>query len=79
MINGQIEFYDEESEWGLIRGDDGHLYELRSAQFAGPAPRVGDKVLFEPQHAAGAPRATAVRRLKPAPAPIDLRRGGVRA
>jgi cold shock CspA family protein len=77
MINGQIEFYDEESEWGLIRGDDGHLYELRSAQLA--SPRVGDKVLFEPQHAAGAPRATAVRRLKPAPAPIDLRRSGVKA
>jgi cold shock CspA family protein len=78
MINGQIEFYDEESEWGLIRGDDGHLYELRSAQFAGPAPRVGDKVLFEPQSASGGPRAVAVRRLKPAPAPIDLRRSGVR-
>jgi len=76
MINGQIEFYDEDSEWGLIRGDDNHLYELRSAQL--PAPRVGDKVLFEPQHAAGAPRAVAVRRLRSAPAPIDLRRGGVR-
>jgi cold shock CspA family protein len=76
MINGQIEFYDEDSEWGLIRGDDGHLYELRSAQLA--APRVGDKVLFEPQSAAGAPRAVAVRRIRPAPAPIDLRRGGVR-
>ena len=76
MINGQIEFYDEESEWGLIRGDDGHLYELRSAQL--PAPRVGDKVLFEPQHAAGAPRAVAVRRLRPAPAPINLRRSGAR-
>ena len=76
MINGQIEFYDEESEWGLIRGDDNHLYELRSAQL--PAPRVGDKVLFEPQTASGGPRAVAVRRLKPAPAPIDLRRGGAR-
>ena len=79
MINGQIEFYDEDSERGLIRGDDGHLYELRSVQLAGPAPRVGDKVLFEPQHAAGAPRAVAVRRLRSAPAPIDLRRSGVRA
>ena len=78
MINGQIEFYDEESGWGLIRGDDEHLYELRGAQLAGPAPRVGDKVLFEPQPASGGPRAVAVRRLKPAPAPIDLRRGGVR-
>ena len=78
MINGQIEFYDEDSEWGLIRGDDGHLYELRSVQLPGSAPRVGDKVLFEPQHAAGAPRAVAVRRLRPAPAPIDLRRSGAR-
>ena len=60
MINGQIEFYDEESEWGLIRGDDNHLYELRSAQL--PAPRVGDKVLFEPQTTSGGPRAVAVRR-----------------
>lgn len=76
MINGQVEFYDEESDWGLIRGDDGHLYELRSAQL--PAPRVGDKVLFEPQPGAGGPRAVAVRRLKSAPAPIDLRRSGVR-
>ena len=78
MINGQIEFYDEDSGWGLIRGEDGHLYDLRSAQLAGPAPRVGEKVLFEPQHASGAPRAVAVRRLSPAPAPIILRRGGVR-
>jgi cold shock CspA family protein len=79
MINGRIEFYDEESEWGLIRGDDGHLYELRSVQLAGPAPRIGDKVLFESQTGPGGGRAVAVRRLKPAPAPIDLRRGGVRA
>lgn len=78
MINGQIEFYDEDSEWGLIRGEDGHLYDLRSAQLAGPAPRVGDKVLFEPQRASGGPRAVAVRRLRPAPAPIALRRSGVR-
>ena len=77
MINGQIEFYDEDSEWGLIRGDDGHLYELRSAQL--PAPRVGDKVLFEPQSGSGGPRAVAVRRLRSAPAPIDLRRGGARS
>ena len=77
MINGQIEIYDEESEWGLIRGDDNHLYELRAAQLQ--APRVGDKVLFEPQTTAGGPRAVAVRRLRPAPAPIDLRRGSVRS
>jgi cold shock CspA family protein len=79
MINGQIEFYDEDSGWGLIRGDDGHLYDLRSTQLAGPAPRVGDRVLFEPQPAPGGPRAVAVRRLTPAPAPIALRRGDLRA
>jgi cold shock CspA family protein len=78
MINGQIEFYDEDSAWGLIRGGDGHLYDLRGVQLAGPAPRVGEKVLFEPQPASGGPRAVAVRRLRPAPAPIALRRGGVR-
>jgi cold shock CspA family protein len=78
MITGQFEFYDEDSGWGLIRGEDGHLYDVRAAQLAGPAPRVGDKVLFEPQPAAGGLRAVAVKRLSPAPAPVALRRGGVK-
>ena len=68
MISGQVEFYDEPSGWGLIRGDDGRLYDLRASQLAGPLPRVGDRVLFEPQAASGGPRATGVRRIKPAAA-----------
>ena len=43
MISGQVEFYDEASGWGLIRGDDGRLYDLRASQLAGPLPRVGDE------------------------------------
>jgi cold shock CspA family protein len=69
MINGRVEFYDEPSAWGLIRGDDGRLYDLRGAQLGGPVPQVGERVLFEPQPAPGGPRAAAVRRLNPAPAP----------
>jgi len=69
MINGKVEFYDEPSGWGLIRGNDGRLYDLRGAQLPGSPPRVGERVLFEPQPAPGGPRAVAVRRLEPAPAP----------
>jgi cold shock CspA family protein len=78
MINGQIEFYDEDSRWGLIRGEDGHLYDVRAAQLAGGAPRVGDKVLFASQTVPGGRRAVAVRRLTPPPAPIVVRRGGMK-
>jgi cold shock CspA family protein len=62
IMTGQVEFYDETCAWGLIRGDDGHLYDLRGAQFPGPPPRLGDRVLFDPQPAPGGPRALAVRR-----------------
>ena len=68
IINGQVEFYDEPSAWGIIRGDDGCLYDLRGAQLVGPPPRLGDRVAFEPQAGPGGPRAVAVRRLKPAAA-----------
>jgi hypothetical protein len=73
-ISRQIEFYDEPTSWGLIRGDDGHLYDLRGGQLAGSPPRVGDKVLFEPQSAPGGPPAVAVRRVK-SPRPRQLLRG----
>jgi cold shock CspA family protein len=69
MIHGQVEFYDEPSGWGLIRGTDGRLYDLRAAQLSAPPPRIGERVLFEPQPAPGGPRAVAVRRLDPAPPP----------
>lgn len=68
MLTGQIEFYDDASAWGLIRSDDGRLYDLRGAQLGGLPPRVGDRVGFDSQAAPGAPRATNVRRLKPSPA-----------
>jgi cold shock CspA family protein len=67
MISGQVKFYDELTNWGLIRGNDGRLYDLRGAQFPGPPPRVGERVMFEPQPGPSGPRAAAVRRLDPAP------------
>jgi hypothetical protein len=66
MIGGQIEFYDEATAWGLIRGDDGHLYDLRSSHVSGAPPSVGDKVVFEPQATPGGRRASSVRRVPPA-------------
>ena len=65
MMSGQVEFYDEATAWGLIRGDDGHLYDLRGGHISGALPSVGDKVVFEPQAAPGGPRATGVRRVPP--------------
>lgn len=62
MINGQVEFYDEGCAWGLIRGEDGCLYDLRAGQLQGAIPRVGEWVTFEPQSGSGAPRASALRR-----------------
>jgi cold shock CspA family protein len=67
VMTGQVEFYDEACAWGLIRGDDGRLYELRGAQLPGPPPREGDHVLFDPQPAPGGPRAQALRRAAPVP------------
>jgi len=67
-MTGQVEFYDETCAWGLIRGDDGRLYDLRGPQLPGPPPRQGDRVLFDPQVAPGGPRAQAVRRAAPSAA-----------
>ena len=72
MMSGHIEFYDEATAWGLIRGDDGHLYDLRGGHISGAPPAIGDKVVFEPQAAPGGRRATGIRRVPPAltgPAP----------
>jgi hypothetical protein len=44
-------------------GDDGALYMLRGGQLADAAPRVGERVAFEPQAGMGGLRAAAVRRL----------------
>lgn len=62
-MNGLVKFYDEPTGWGLIAGDDGALYMLRGAQLADAAPRVGERVAFEPQKGGGGLRAAAVRRL----------------
>jgi cold shock CspA family protein len=82
-MQGQIAFYDEPSAWGLIRGHDGLLYGFRGSQVAGPAPRVGERVAFDPLPAPGGPRAAAVRRSAPParatpPVPASPARGGPR-
>ena len=63
MMSGHIEFYDESTAWGLIRGEDGHLYDLRGGHIGGAPPIIGDKVVFEPQAAPGGRRATGIRRV----------------
>ena len=63
-VNGQVKFYDEDTAWGLIQGDDGGLYGVRGTRLPGPPLQVGEHVLFEPQAAPGGPRAAGVRRLR---------------
>jgi hypothetical protein len=46
---GRIEFYDRPTAWGLIVGDDQDLYVIRGRDGRGAAPRVGERVSFEPQ------------------------------
>ncbi len=61
-MTGRMTFYDEPSAWGLILGDDQRVYVVRGSQVLGTAPRVGDKVLFEPEETGRALRALGVRR-----------------
>jgi cold shock CspA family protein len=63
-VVGQIKFYDESTAWGVILGADGGLYAVRGTQLAGSPVQVGERVVFEPQPAAGGPRAAAVRRVR---------------
>ena len=58
---GRIEFYDRPTAWGLIIGDDQDLYVVRGRDGRGTAPRVGERVSFEPQAGADGKRATEVR------------------
>jgi len=58
---GRIEFYDRPTAWGLIVGDDLDLYVVRGRDGRGVAPRVGERVSFEPQPGADGKRATEVR------------------
>ena len=76
MMSGHIEFYDEATAWGLIRGDDGHLYDLRGGHISGAPPAIGYKVVFEPQAAPGGRRATGIRRV-PATLTGPVPRSGV--
>ena len=58
---GRIEFYDRPTAWGLIIGDDLDLYVVRGRDGRGAAPRVGERVSFEPQTGTDGKRATEVR------------------
>jgi len=58
---GRIEFYDRPTAWGLIIGDDQDLYVVRGRDGRGTAPRVGERVSFEPQVSADGKRAAEVR------------------
>lgn len=58
---GRIEFYDRPTAWGLIIGDDQDLYVVRGRDGRGAAPRVGERVSFEPQASADGKRAAEVR------------------
>lgn len=70
---GQVKFYDEPTDWGLILGSDGALYSVQRARLPGPPLQVGERVRFEPQEAPGGPRATDVRRLTVASTPRPAR------
>jgi len=63
---GQVKFYDEPTEWGIILGSDGALYGVQRVRLPGPPLQVGDRVQFEPHAAPGGPRARDVRRLSSA-------------
>lgn len=58
---GRIEFYDRPTAWGLIIGDDQDLYVIRGRDGRGVAPRVGERVSFEPHAGTDGKRATEVR------------------
>ena len=58
---GRIEFYDRPTAWGLIIGDDQDLYVIRGRDGRRMAPRVGERVSFEPQAGTDGKRAMEVR------------------
>jgi hypothetical protein len=60
-MTGELAFYDRPSAWGLIYGDDGRVYVVHGAELVGPAPRVRERVLFEPLATARGLRALGVR------------------
>ena len=77
---GRVEFYDRATAWGLIVGDDQDLYVIRGRDGRGVAPRVGERVSFEPRPGADDKRATEVRLVSRGltavgrePAPVGIR------
>jgi cold shock CspA family protein len=77
---GRIEFYDRPTAWGLIIGDDQDLYVVRGRDGRGMAPRVGERVSFEPQVSADGKRAAEVRLVSRGLTPFgrEAPAGGVR-
>lgn len=63
-MTGDMTFYNEPTAWGLILGDDEPLYVVRGSYMVGPAPRVGEKVRFEPRETGRALKAVEVRRIR---------------
>jgi hypothetical protein len=77
---GRIEFYDRPTGWGLIMGDDQELYVVRGRDGRGLAPRVGERVSFEPQLVSDSKRAAEVRLLGRGLTPVgrEASSGGIR-
>jgi cold shock CspA family protein len=77
---GRIEFYDRPTAWGLIIGDDQDLYVVRGRDGRGAAPRVGERVSFEPQSGGDGKRAAEVRLVSRGLSPLgrEAPAGGVR-
>jgi hypothetical protein len=62
-MTGRLRFYDVPTAWGVVVGDDGHLYMMQGQPTSGVPVRVGERVRFEPVTGRGGPRATGVQRL----------------
>ena len=62
-MTGRLRFYDAPTAWGLVVGDDGHLYMIHGQPASGAPLRVGERVRFEPSTGPGGLRATGVHRL----------------
>lgn len=76
-MRGQVKFYDANTAWGLVLGDDGTLYGVTGARPPDAAALIeGEYILFEPQAAPGGPRAAVIRRLKGPAGPRTHRADG---
>jgi cold shock CspA family protein len=65
MTTGRLRFYDGPTAWGLIVGDDGHLYMLHGRDVLGTPLREGERVRFAPVRRAGGLSAIRVQRVVP--------------